>query len=249
MGAKKWIGLWIGLTLVPFIPPLAFSYPTLQLDIEGGWYNTTRGLQTEETIVASSYSFDLYALLIPDRSNKLDDTYYISAALVPKTSKPGGNLGYFVFDGQTVSVPSDMYYGVPPFEAALDFDAGDLRPHGIFETYFVEFPFRFGNDQISPYDTKKRAGSGGSIPSSGSGMYYKVFDVDVSGLEPGYLIHFDLYNTELVKRRKGGDIDVSEFAPFSHDAESRRRVPEPSTLLLLGGGLLSLAVFGKRARK
>jgi hypothetical protein len=77
MGAKKWIGLWIGLTLVPFIPPLAFSYPTLQLDIEGGWYNYTWGLQTEETIVASSYSFDLYALLIPDRSNKLDDWYYI----------------------------------------------------------------------------------------------------------------------------------------------------------------------------
>jgi hypothetical protein len=77
-------------------------------------------------------------------------------------------------------------------------------------------------------------------------MYYKVFDVDVSGLKPGYLIHFDLYNTKVVE---GGDIDVSEFAPFSHDAESRSRVPEPSTLLLLGGGLLSLAVFGKRTRK
>jgi hypothetical protein len=248
MGAKKWIGLWIGLTLVPFIPPLAFSYPTLQLDIEGGWYNSEWGLQTEETIVASSDSFRLYALLVPDDKNTLDDTYYISAALVPKTGEPGGNLGYFVFDGQPVSVTSDMYYGVPPFEAALDFDAGDLSPHGIFETYFVEFPFQFGNDQISPYDTEERAESGGSIPSSGYGMYYKVFHVDVSGLEPGYLIHFDLYNTKLVKGGDG-DIDVSEFAPFSHDAESRRRVPEPSTLLLLGGGLLSLAVFGKRARK
>ena len=243
MGAKKWIGLWIGLTLVPFIPPLAFSYPTLQLDIEGGWYNYTGRLQTEETIVASSYTFDLYALLIPDRSNKLDDWYYISAALVPKTSEPSADLGYFVFDGQTVSVTSDMYYGVPPLEAALGFDAGDLSQHGIFETYFVEFPFQFGNDQISPYDTKDRAVSGGSIPSSGYGMYYKVFHVDVSGLQPGYLIHFDLY-TKLVK---GGDIDVSAFAPLSHDAESR--VPEPSTLLLLGGGLLSLAVFGKRTRK
>jgi hypothetical protein len=168
---------------------------------------------------------------------------------VPTTGEPGGNLGYFVFDGQTVQVPSDMDYGVPPLERALDFldfDAGDLGRHGIFETYFVEFPFQFGNEQIDPYDTQERAKSGGSIPSSGSGMYYKVFHVDVSGLEPGYLIHFDLYNTKLFKRE--GDIDVSEFAPFSHDSESRR-VPEPSTLLLLGGGLLSLAVFGKRARK
>ena len=244
MRAKKWIGLWIGLTLVPFIPPLAFSYPTLQLDIEGGWYNDTWGLQTEETIVASSSSFDLYALLIPDSKNKLDDWYYISAALVPNTLKPGGNLGYFVFDGQTVSVTRNMNYGVPPLEAALGPDKGDLAPHGIFETYFVEFPFQFGNEQIDPYDTQERAKSGGSIPSSGSRMYYKVFHVNVSGLEPGYLIHFDLYT----KLSKEGDFDVSEFAPFSHDAESRR-VPEPSTLLLLGGGLLSLAVFGKRARK
>ena len=135
-----------------------------------------------------------------------------------------------------------MHYGVPPLEEALGFDAGDLGRHGIFETYFVEFQFQFGNDQIDPYNTKERAMLGGSIPSSGSGMYYKVFHVDVSGLKPGYLIHFDLYNKVFE-----GDIDVLEFAPFSHDAESR--VPEPSTLLLLGGGLLSLAVFGKRARK
>jgi hypothetical protein len=165
---------------------------------------------------------------------------------VPKTSEPGGNLGYFVFDGQTVSVTSDMYYGVPPLEKALRFDPGDLSQHGIFETYFVQFPFQFGNDQIDRYNTAERAMLGGSIPSSGSGMYYKVFHVDVSGLEPGYLIHFDLYNTKILE---GGDIDVSKSAPFSHDAESRRRVPEPSTLLLLGGGLLSLAVFGKRTRK
>jgi hypothetical protein len=216
------------------------------LDIEGGWYNSEWGLQTEKTIVASSDSFRLYALLVPKGKNELNDTYYISAALVPKTPKPGGDLGYFVFDGQPVQVTSNMYYGVPPLEARLGFDAGDLGRHGIFETYFVEFPFQFGNEQIDPYDTKKRAKSGGIIPSSGSGMYYKVFHVNVSGLEPGYLIHFDLYNTKLFKRE--GDIDVSKFAPFSHDAESRR-VPEPSTLLLLGGGLLSLAVFGKRARK
>jgi len=247
MGRKRRIWFCLALGLGVFIPGFGLSCPTLQLDIEGGWYNmsSTSG-QTEDTIVANSYSFELYAFLIPNDSNTLDDTYYLSAALVPKP-EPNVDLGYFTFDSRTVNVTSDMYFGVPPLEENLGFDSGDLQKHGIFETYFIEFGFQFDwSKDIAPYNTQQRAQSGGAISTYGSGMYYRVFQVDVSGLAPGYLIHFDLYKAS---RLSDGDIEVSEFAPFSHDAESPlRRVPEPSTIVLLGGGLFSLAMVRRKMR-
>ena len=42
--------------------------------------------------------------------------------------------------------------------------------------------------------------------------------LDVSGLPNGMGLHFDLYN-ETVKNLDIVDIDVKDFAPFSHDAE------------------------------
>jgi hypothetical protein len=77
-------------------------------------------------------------------------------------------------------------------------------------------------------------------------MYFASFDVDVSSLAPGHEIHFDLYNTSI----KNGDIDVSKFAPFSHDAETNSTpVPEPGTLLLMGAGLTGLYFSRKLKRK
>jgi len=55
-----------------------------------------------------------------------------------------------------------------------------------------------------------------------------------------------LYNTELGK--ESSDIDVNQFAPFSHDAQSSK-VPEPTTMLLLGLGLVGLAGVGRRIKK
>jgi len=245
---KIWlfVSIFISFFLVLTSNP-GLAYPTLQLDILDGTYD----YQTQ-TIIAPSESFTLYAFLIPDRWNSLTDDYYISAALVPKLTPPGGDLGTFTFNNYTINVTTDMVYGVPPLENIVSlqgWDPRDLPRHGIYPTYFYEFGFQFDNrNQISRYNTQERAQSGGQIPPTTGNeiMYYMAFSVDTSQLNPNYVVHFDLYNTKLIQRT--GDIDVSQFAPFSHDAQSVQ-VPEPSTLLLLGSGLMGAWLFGRRKFK
>lgn len=225
------------------ISPSAHAVPSLQLDIGGGVYDWST-----ETIVATSNPFTLYALLRETDRNPLSDTYYISAALTPKTVPPGADLGSFTFDGTTVNVTEDMVYGVPPMEAdgTAGKDPGDLPKHGIFKTYFAEFSFQFDEGKnAKKYNTQDDPG-GFEVASAGDPiLYYMAFNVDVGSLAAGYQIHFDLYNEKV---RCSGDYDISAKAPFSHDAESAP-VPEPGTMLLLGSGLIGIATFGRKKIK
>lgn len=240
---KKITGALFTLAALGCIPLEAYAVPTLQLDIAGGGYDNGT-----ETIVTSSDTFTLYALIKPDSKNTLGDTYYISAAISPQISS-SASLGSFVFNGTTIDVTSGMEYGVPPLEAILAADPGDLPTHGIFPTYFKEFEFQFNSvNRIASYNSQDRAISGTALNTayaSNGGMYFASFDVDTSLLSSGYEIHFDLYNSSV----KRGDVDVTKFAPFSHDAETTSTsVPEPGTLLLMGTGLTGL-YFSRRLKR
>jgi hypothetical protein len=247
------------------------AVPTLQLTIQGGTYNNGT-----ETTVATTNPFTLYALLTPQNNCDtacltalLADTYYVSAAVVPMTGPTGASLGSFTFDGATVNVTGGMVYGSPPLETVLSLvgsDPGDLASHGIFETYFTEFSFTFdGTVSTTPFDAQTTQPANALVDTNG-GMYFVPFTVNVSGLTAGTQIHFDLYNSSVVACKNdncvAGDIDVDDFAPFSHDAQSSSSsssstgtgtsssngIPEPGTLTLFGAGILG-ALFAYRRRR
>ena len=235
-----WSALILGIILTA---GTALAIPSLQLDVEGGTYDWST-----QTIIAPDSTFTLDAYLIRNRTNTLGDTYYISAALVPVTDTANTDLGSFEFNGETIQVTADMVYGVPPLEDYLAADKGDLATHGIYPTYYAEFAFQFSSDDRAvKYDTQDDPGAGPTESATGT-MYYTTFTIDTSNLAYGYTLHFDLYNTDSGTWRlcQGSDVDITGFAPFSHDAESGGQVPEPSTLLLMGLGLLGLTFWGAR---
>lgn len=229
---------------VAVAPYAASAVPVLQLDIEGGSYDSA-----SETIVTSESSFTVYAYATPQGNTSLDAllgrTHYLSVALTPQTGPADVAAGSFTVNGTTYLATQDMTYGVPPIEAngTAAHDGGDLGQHEIFETFFVEIPFQFVAGQTSgEYNTQDDAGQG---PIAGSEMLYVAFDVDRAGLPAGYELHFDLYSVQPGQR--AGDTDKYDFAPFSHDAGTSPPVPEPTAALVFAAGLLVVRAAGRRS--
>jgi hypothetical protein len=222
--------------LLALVPRSAAAVPMLQLDIVGGYYDAAT-----ETVVAASNEFTLLAILTPGKGSAgalLDQTFYIAAALVPRIGPGAQNLGSFTFGGTTVEATGGMTYGNPPLEAVADHDGGDLPPHGVYETYYREFPFTFSPDATTAVYNTQQAPGGLALSGSGT-AYYASFTVNTVSLDPAYTVHFDLYNELIVKKKKDPsiDIDVDDFAPFSHDAQSPPPpppplIPEPTTVVL-----------------
>lgn len=218
------------------------AVPTLQLDIVGGEYDNT-----SETVVTTSNQFSLVAYGGGGNNFDLNDDYYISIALTPQTGPDLVDFGSFSFAGNTYDM-YDMVYGVPPIENTnflQPSDGGDLGQHGVYPTLYAEYGFNFSSAQTSGLVNTQDVTGSDPTSNTGNDLFYMLFNVDISNLLDGFELHFDLYNS-VVKR--GGDIDADDFAPFSHDAGTVADVPEPAPLMLLGLGMLVLALASRRSK-
>ena len=213
----------------------SWAIPTLQLDIAGGTY--VGG--AEQSTISSGPVFDLEALVTSSYlALNPGQTYFISAAITPKTSVPlTESFGSFTIDGTTYSASSGMQWGRPPVEDTDD-TYGDLAKHGIYDTHFAEIAFTFsGADLIGAYNAQTGSSASGTV-------LRKTFAVDATGLAEGYELHFDLYNTEYLRKKSLNLEVIDEFAPFSHDAASGPGTSVPdggSTAFVFGIGLMGLA--------
>jgi hypothetical protein len=235
----------------------ARATPLLQLEVSDGVYIGG----TDETTVATTNTFTLYAFLTPQSGTTtaqlnalLDRDHYIAASLAPRAGTTTTTFGSFSFNSTTVNATADMVYGTPPAEGYLGgnatYDSGDLSKHGVYDTYFKQFSFKFRNagvvNRANVYNVEDDTQYDGPTNNPTGSMYYMAFQVDTSALTWRTAVHFDLYST---KTLSGGDIDIDKFAPFSHDARSMPgAIPEPGSIVLLGSGAALLAAWRLRRR-
>src|SRR3546814_16584105 len=80
-----------------------------------------------------------------------------------------------------------LTFGTPPADAAHN---NDLPGHGVFPTYYYEIAFQFdAGDTAAIYNSEDDAG--GQLDETGSGMFFAAFEIDVSDLGEGHVLHFD----------------------------------------------------------
>ncbi|GAW66960.1 hypothetical protein GPEL0_01f2551 [Geoanaerobacter pelophilus] len=202
----------------------AFAIPNLQLYIPGATYT-----DTDDTWVISSNSFELW-VIGNAKFQPISDVYLAAAYATGETGTisitPSGSL-----------TPLAMAFsGVDGSRPSLG-DGSKLTPHDPWGPGTSWFSYFLG-DFTSSADTIYDYTNGTS--DKGTGQINK-YNVDITGYASG--LHFDAYD-----HIETGNHTQYIFAPNSHDGENTSPVPEPGTVVLLGAGLLSLAIYGKRRR-
>jgi hypothetical protein len=242
----------------------AYALPSLQTNITGGYYDDT----TDTIIGGTTGTLNVYGVTPDGDGNEIDTTiyYYVSIAIVPQGTTLDTFFGSFEYNDTTYD-SSNMVFGTPPLDIVPELmdpnsDTNDLAPHGIFETSFAEEGFMFNTGRTSSgANMQDTPGFDPAANSGGNELYYMQFNYDATGLEEGFHLHFDLYSSVVRDCSVGrnpncviGDIDVDDFAPFSHDSQSNgddiccRDIAEPGSLGLMLIGMMGVGASRIRRR-
>ena len=245
----------------------AQAIPSLQLGGDGG----TGWDYTSETWIytGSTESFDISATANATDGNgdyawdALGETYqyaYLVVAAVPQLTDT--SVDYFdvsVSDGDSSLTMVSSGIGSPPIE-----DTNSLASHGIFDTYFEVYEFRFDGDVTTISDTQP------GETGTGTG-FEELLNITINSLDAAAAgVHFDLFTTTgaqwtpsltldsgirmLQRRGSAGTGDkwlVNAVAPYSHDAGTccGTNLSEPGTLGMMLIGMMGVGASRIRRRR
>jgi hypothetical protein len=237
----------------------AQAIPILQLYVEGGTYDASTD---QETWVSSSSDgvFRIWTIgnvsggggkgpiygvkLSAVYSSSLNLTIQVNGSQVPTVNPWGVVDPTTAANGTYIRTSADG-------EIPVLGDGSSLPSHGQYSPGKTFQEFALGDFTET---SSSLADFIGTFPSSFTlGGQINVYDVVITGLNDGDIVHFDLYN-HVQSMTKGKIKKRYVNAPFSHDGEGEYdppeifEVPEPGSMTLLLTGALGAAFAGRRRR-
>jgi len=224
------------------------AVPNLQIYIPGATYDSKT-----ETWVINSYDYDLWVIGSANKVNEGDLVVQdVKIALAVPNDEDGSiklkwlppNVGMeftmtennaIPYSGISTSYSDDNTYSFANNLTPLKGNGDEIPRHGVFPSDFYEY---YIGDFIAKEESIKDYSPDSNDSDTNAWGEVKKMHINVSGYSWVDIVAYD--------HIEGKNHAKYVFSPFSHDGGSGVSIPEPTTYLLMGSGVLFCGLFLRR---